>query len=277
MLIFARLLARARDRSGFTLIETLVAMVTGVIVTGALFAILEVSVRQSSRLSGVAQATQVSRTAMTHVVDELRSGCLSSGFTPVIGGAEVAKASTASRLVFVNGYDEKTSKVEEPPAELPAAGIHKDVIEYNEGTKQLIDKTYIATSNTPAETAEKYTFNANPSSTVKLADNVTPVEEEGKTKPIFEYLSYNTASSSGTNEAATTLNEKEPLTATPLTEANAKNAASVIVRFRTAPPTKEIRQNATPEKNTFADQTSQTIFAFSAPNSETTIVAGPCE
>ena len=152
MLIIARLLARVRDRSGFTLIETIVAMVTGVIVTGALFAILEVSVRQSSHLSGVAQATQVGRTAMTHIVDELRSACLSTGFSPVISTGAEATSSGEKKLVFVNGYDEKPSKGEEPPAELPASGIHKNVIEYNEAKQQLIDKTYIATSNVETET-----------------------------------------------------------------------------------------------------------------------------
>jgi type II secretory pathway pseudopilin PulG len=275
MLILAGIAARLRDRSGFTLVETLVAMVTGIIVTGALFMILEISVRQSSRLSNVAQATQVSRVAMTHVVDELRSACLSSGFSPVIGG-EAEKGSTANKLMFVNGYDEKLSKAEEPPAELPAAGIHKDVIEYNEKTEQLVDKTYVASTNTPVETAEKYTFAVTPSSTVTLATNVKRIEEGGETKPIFQYLAYNTASSSGTSSAASTINEKTPLTA-PLTEASAKQAASVVVRFRTAPYSKEVRLNATPEKGTFADQTSQTIFALSAPNSETTITAAPCE
>jgi type II secretory pathway pseudopilin PulG len=276
VLIAARLLARARDRSGFTLVEVIVAMVTGLIVTGALFAILEVSVRQSSRLSAVAQATQVSRTAMTRIVDQLRSACVSSGFTPVIGNGKEATSSTPSKLIFVNGYDEKTSKVEEPPAELPASGIHKDVIEYNEATKQLIDKTYIATSNIPTETFEKYTFAAAPSATVKLLENVSKVEE----KPVFEYYAYSTKSSTEIGKAASTLSEKESLTPekTPImTEPGAKLAASVLVRFRTAPYTKEIRQNAGPEKATFADQSSQTIFAFSAPNSETAITAAPCE
>jgi type II secretory pathway pseudopilin PulG len=274
MLILAGLLARVRDRSGFTLIETIVAMVTGIIVTGALFAILEISVRQSSRLSGVAQATQVSRTAMTHIVDELRSACLSTNFTPVISTGSEATSAGTRKLVFVNGYDEKTSKGEEPPAELPASGIHKDVIEYNEAKQQLIDKTYIATSNTPTETAEKYSFGGSPASTVILAEKVKPIEEKA---PVFEYYAYGTELHTGATEAASTL-ETKPLTASPfLPESEAPKAASVVVRFLTAPQTKETRLNATPEKNTFAEQTSQTIFTLGAPNSESTISAAPCE
>ena len=273
MLILARLLARVRDRTGFTLVETIVAMVTGIIVTGALFAILEVSVRQSSRLSGVAQATQVSRTAMTHIVDELRSACLSTNFTPVISTGTEATSSGEKKLVFVNGYDEKTSKTEEPPAELPASGIHKDVIEYNEAKQQLIDKTYIATSNTPTETSEKYSFAANPASTVILAEKVTPVTG----KAVFEYFAYGTTLHTGASEEASTL-ETKALSASPfLAETDAPKVASVVVRFLTAPQTKETRLNATPEKNTFAEQTSQTIFTLGAPNSESTITAAPCE
>ena len=276
MLILAGLLARIRDRSGFTLIETIVAMVTGIIVTGALFAILEISVRQSSRLSGVAQATQVSRTAMTHITDELRSACLSTSFSPVISTGTEATSASEKKLVFINGYDEKTEKGQEPPAELPASGIHKDVIEYNEAKQQLIDKTYIATSNVPTETAEKYSFSANPASTVILAEKVqAPIP----TKPMFEYFRYSKEPSIGTSEAGSstleekTLGEKKLL----LTEAEATEAASVLVRFTTAPQTKETRLNATPEKSTFAEQTSQTIFTLGSPNSESTIVAEPCE
>ena len=196
MLILAGAFARIRERSGFTLVETVVAMLTGIIVTGALFAILEISTRQSSRLSNVAQATQVSRNAMTKIVDQLRSACLSTNFTPVI------EKSSPNKLIFVNGYDEKLSKTEEPPAELPASGIHKDVIEYNEKTKVLEDKTYVATSNVENEEPEKFPFSATPSSSVKLAENVSRVPEGAGEKPIFEYFKYNTAPQTETGKAA---------------------------------------------------------------------------
>jgi Tfp pilus assembly protein PilW len=265
VLILAGALARLRERSGFTLVETVVAMLTGIIVTGALFAILEVSTRQSSRLSNVAQATQVSRNAMTKIVDELRSACLSTNFTPVI------EKSSPNRLIFVNGYDEKPNKSEEPPAELPASGIRKDEIEL-EGTK-LIDKTYVATSNVPTETAQKYTWGA-AKSTI-LAENVSKIEG----KDLFEYFKYNTTSQSETGKAASTLSEKSLVEGTKeLSESGAASVASVGVNFRTAPPNKkEYAQNANVEKRTFADQSSQTIFAFSAPNSEAEVVAKPCE
>src|SRR6185437_12524665 len=172
-------------------------------------------------------------------------------------------SSGEKKLVFVNGYDEKTSKTEEPPAELPASGIHKDVIEYNEAKQQLIDKTYIATSNVPTETAEKYTFGASPTSTVILAEKVKPVEG----KKMFEYFRYGKALHTGTGEEASTLEKMAP--GSFLTETEANEAASVVIRFLTAPQTKETRMNETPEKNTFAEQTSQTIFTLGAPNSET--------
>jgi Tfp pilus assembly protein PilW len=280
VLIRDRLRVIGRDQRGFTLVETLVAMVTGIVVTGALFTILDFSVKQSARLSGSAQATQVSRVAMTHVVEQLHSACLAAGFTPVI------KESSPTKLIFVNGYDEKEEpkNAVEPPAELPAGSIHKDVIEYSKATGRLTDTTYKATSNVPlAETAsnafEKYTFPAT-GSTVRLAEHVTQMEEGGKVIPVFQYYAYATTSSSASGVAASTLNEKASLTTTEtsqLTEAGAKTVASVVISFRTAPPKLEAHLSSNSEKGTLADLSTQTTFAFGAPNSETSIKASPCE
>ena len=65
---FARSLHVSDDR-GTTLIELMVAMMAGLIVIGALFAILEVSLRESTNLVDKVQADQTGRIAMTKVVD----------------------------------------------------------------------------------------------------------------------------------------------------------------------------------------------------------------
>ena len=61
----------------------LVAMISGVVVTGATFSILIVSLHQTSRITDSVQATQLGRTAMTHVIDELHSACIAREFAPV--------------------------------------------------------------------------------------------------------------------------------------------------------------------------------------------------
>src|ERR1700676_4150352 len=105
------------DEHGFSLMETLVAMLSAVVITGALFVVLEVALHQTSRISDVAQATQLGRSAMTHVVDELHSACLAPQFTPVQEG------SAENKLIFITAYGSQ--------AELPSA--HKEKIELSGG------------------------------------------------------------------------------------------------------------------------------------------------
>ena len=114
------------QQHGFTLIETLVAMISGVVVTGATFSVLIVSLHQTSRITDSVQATQLGRTAMTHVIDELHSVCLARKFSPV------QENSSDSKLIFVNAYSKESviSKTEAYEHEIEWSG---------EATQKLTD------------------------------------------------------------------------------------------------------------------------------------------
>ncbi len=245
----------ARDQRGFTLIETLVAILTGVVVTGALFAILEVSLHQTSRLTDYVQANQLGRTAMNKVVGELHSACLSPEFTPV------QEKSTESTLWFVNANSEK-SVIEKTEA-------HEHKLVWNESSKTLTDYTYLASSGE----WPKFTFSSSPTpaSGKLLAENIYQAEvEKGGKKvklPIFRYYKYAASSSSSSETGQSTLEEvKSPETAT-----EAKEISSVNVTFRAAAADNNIALGRPAELN------SQVTFAFTAPYAETPIVDAPCQ
>jgi hypothetical protein len=244
----------ARDTRGFTLMETLVAMITGVAVTGALFAILEVSMNQSTRLSDVAQATQQGRTAMTHIVDELHSTCLSSAFTPV------QEKSNATELIFTNAYSESSEITSE----------RQDKIVWSKATGTLTDNTYVSNGGS----WPTFTFPAEPTSSTRIGEHISEAEVESggkvETLPIFRYYAYSTKSSTTPTAPSTTLNESSPLTV-PLSKTEAPKAASVVVSFKAAP------NDAKATLGRGVNLTSQVTFAFSAPSSEAPIEAAPCE
>jgi prepilin-type N-terminal cleavage/methylation domain-containing protein len=254
----ARLRAIRRDERGFTLIEVLVAMVTGVVVTGALFAILDFSVKQTGRLSEVSQVAQTSGTAMTHIVDQLHSACLSPGYAPVKAG------STATKLIFVNAYFPEANE----KAEAEYKFVRKDELEYL-STGKLTD-----TLSRPTGEEKEGEFPWKSSGTTTFAEGISPFGAVS-TEPVFKYYEYSPTSSSGTSESgASTLKE---IAVTTLTSAQATKVASVTVSFRTSPSKKEAALSKSTEAGVPVDLRTQTTFAFSAPNSESTIAAGPCE
>jgi prepilin-type N-terminal cleavage/methylation domain-containing protein len=267
MLISATALGAARDQRGFTLIEVLIAMITGLIVTSALFSVLEFSIHQTTRLSDITQANQLGRTTMTHIVDELHSACISAGFAPI------QATSTESRLVFVSGY---SAEAEVPSVFGEKGGVRKDEIEFKEG--KMWDKSYPATGTT---SKGEYTWGAE--TKTLIGENISQsVEPSGKKEaiPIFKYFAYASKPSTGTAEAASTLEETKSLTKGGEEIKNeAATAASVLISFNTATSDKNVLLGGSAKVNSdrSADLSSQVTFAFSAPSSEATIKAGPCE
>ncbi len=234
---------------GFTLIETLVAILCGVIVTSALFSILEVSLRQTARLAGKVQNTQASRTTMTKIVDELRNACISKEFAPI------QAVTNENELRFRSGVGSE--------AVLSKAQEH--LIYYEK--EKLYDKTYASTGGT----WPNFKYSESPEKTVLLGENIIQTERSGKKVPIFQFYKYAaSATSSSSSEGVSTLNTTEPLKP-PLTATTAAETASVLITF-SVNPTEGKQYKLTP-----VELSNQVTLAFSAPNAETPVVAKPCE
>jgi Tfp pilus assembly protein PilV len=202
---------------GSTLIEVLVATITGTVLLLAMVAILAFSTRQETHLTDVAQATQLGRLAMTKIVDELHSACVAPSFTPI------QKESKSNELRFINAYSNE--------AVIAKTALNEHRIVWNEKAETLTDEIYPAVKE---ETWPDFEYSTTASKSVLLASHVSQIESGGSKVPIFQYYGYSTES----NESATTgLNM---LTTTPLTfgskgleATTAATAASVLISFTT--------------------------------------------
>ena len=98
---------------GTTLIELLVAMLTGTVVLFALLAILEFSTNQDARISDRVQANRIGRVAMAKVIDELHSACTGFGETAIQGPSETPASPLASTgatdLWFISDYSNENA------------------------------------------------------------------------------------------------------------------------------------------------------------------------
>lgn len=252
-------MSATRQQDGFTLVEVLVAMVAGLIVISALFAILEVSLRQTSHLTDRVQATQLGEAAMTRIVDALHSGCIAYEATPV------QESSGPTKLVFITGYSEKS---------IPTSSeVYKETVEWKSTGTSGEGKLWALTQKASAGTYPTFTSWEAGSSTL-LAENIYEHEvEEGGTKHryVFHYYKYNTTTSSSSSSGLSALTPLSPSETTGLTAAEAKTAAGVEVAFTAAPADNNLKLTRSTE---FANQVT---FAFAAPSSESTIKDAPCE
>jgi prepilin-type N-terminal cleavage/methylation domain-containing protein len=263
------------DEHGFTLIELLVSMLVAFVVTGALFAILQVSLHQTALITDKVQANQMGRTAMTRIIDELHSSCIAPGFTPIQEG------STESQLIFKNAYSSEAVilNAKESSAKTPGTGVFEHEIVWNSTAHTLTDFVYKSESG-EGETAKfpeldystttHEALHASPVTGIRLASNVTQSEEGGKTQPIFAYEKYS-LSTTGSSSSTASVSTLTPITSLPLSKGEAEEAASVVVRFREAP------FDGQTARDRAVDLSNQVTLAFSAPDAETPIHDQPCE
>jgi Tfp pilus assembly protein PilW len=255
---------KLRDEHGFTLIETLVALVSGMVVVGAAFAVLEISLHQSVRISDRVQADQIGRIAMTKMVDELQSACFARELSPI------QASSKPTEIYFRTAYSKESliGSGEATEHKLEWTGTPGPAPKAKAGN--LIDYTAKATGGS----WPSFTFEKLPAKGTLIAENIyeTETESGGKTvvQPIFQYYKYN-AKATSTNETplGTLIGLTPPETGFEATEAKA--VSSVLVNFTTAPTSKDTRVG---RPVAFSNQVT---FAFSTPASEATVVDTPCQ
>jgi Tfp pilus assembly protein PilW len=254
--------AALSDEGGYSLIELLVSIISGIAVCFALFSILNFSTDQTAHLTGYAQATQQGRIAMTKVVDELRSACLAPGFAPVQVG------SSGTELRFINAFSEE--------AVISKTQVNEQRIVWNEKAETLTDYTYPTTKEITWPTFE-YSSTASPVGGVRLASNVTETEAEGKKVPIFQYYSYKGESSESATIGLSTLNTKPIISgAETLTKETAPTAASVLISFNAGPSVGKTDIGALGKGINDGLQT-QVTLSFSVPISNDEVVDAPCK
>ncbi len=170
------------DERGTTLVELMVALMTGLVIISALTMVIITTMHGSARVTSRVEATQRARLALVRLMQELHSACV----TPEI--APVREGSTGTSLEFVH---QTGSEVQPAPT--------LSVINYSGGT--LTQSDYSVNGGT----APNWTFDEEtPASTRTLLTDVSPIPPSGS---IFSYYRYE----NGTVAAAP---QKTPLEAT---------------------------------------------------------------
>jgi type II secretory pathway pseudopilin PulG len=230
-----------RREDGFTLMEMLVAILCGIIITGALLGILEFSLRQDSRISDRVQTGRIGRTALNAITEELRSSCTGFGATAIQAPSTTPisplSSSNGSNLWFLSAYGNSTS------GSAVITGLAQHDINWTETSQNssgerlgtLTDYSFTGSGESP-----KWTFptlsTANASVKV-LAKNVIP--PEGTT--LFHYFKYDTTTTSATYGELIELKSSE----LPLTATSAKTIAKVSVSFAQGTETGDSRAGHT--------------------------------
>jgi hypothetical protein len=209
-------------------------MLSAIVVIGGLLAILEFSLRQETHLSDRAQANRIGRTAMTRIVDELRSSC--TGFhtsaiqAPPTTPTSPLSSSGPADLWFVTGYGNSTSGA----SSISNLKLH-DINWTSTGTSNsglslgtLRDYSFSG-SGTPPNWTFPTLSTSNATATV-LARNVVPPLVSG-VATVFKYSRFDNNSAHATDGELVQLLPAE----LPLTTATAEEIAKVNISFTQAP------------------------------------------
>jgi type II secretory pathway pseudopilin PulG len=185
-----------RDEHGFTLVELLVAMVAGVVVVGALVALLTISLHQETQITDRVQDDRAGRSAMNVILEELRSSCTGFGSVAIQAPSTTPVSPLAAtgplNLWFLSAYANSSSGEASVKAvvEHDIAWSSTKTSNTGESLGTLYDYSF-AGSGEPPNWLFGSLSTTNATKRVTLAKNVVP----GTASTIFHYWRYDTTSS----------------------------------------------------------------------------------
>ena len=249
---------RLRGERGFTLIEMLVALIAGTIVSGAMAAIVIVSVHFNSNLTDRVDANQQGRVAMEKIVQALNSACVASDVPPIYASGETTGTSTPSdgtHIFFVSSLTD-------------AALINPNLYEIALTGGSLVMYTFPwASGSAPSATnPTPWAFSSSPSPAggFTLLQHVAQTVSGGTTVPVFQYFGYPTGSTSGSG----TISVNENAGNGTLTSGAA--VSEVVISFSALPSD----NNTATGRAT--DLTNTVVLRLTPASSATTAANAPC-
>jgi prepilin-type N-terminal cleavage/methylation domain-containing protein len=211
---------RLTDHAGFTMVELMVAMATGLVIVFGAFSLIDLSTRTATQVRDRVDATTQARAAMETLVQELNSGCVTSDVSPVqprtAGGPSVTTNGT--NLVFVDGLGQ-SGTIDQSESVQPV----EHVVSLTNGTLTDSSYAYVSGNQPSLQNAPTWTFGSTPIATHVLLTNVTP--QAGSNGAIFQYYSYSNPS----NATAQSLVGAAPITNFPLDDTWPPTAANAAV------------------------------------------------
>jgi Tfp pilus assembly protein PilW len=210
------------DESGTTLVELMVALMTGLVIISALTMVILTTLHGTNRVSARVHATQRARLAVTQLMEELHSACVMPEIAPIKEGSE------GNKLRFVH---QTGSAVAPTP-------VLSEII-YSGGT--LTQSDFASTGGT----SPNWTFSKTASSTKTLLTDVSPTPPSSS---IFSYYAYSGGTISETPQetplsevgALLTVEVHAALTAepenTPVADAGAAASIQNSTTLRLTPP-----------------------------------------
>ena len=181
------MMSNLRNQEGMTLPEVLIAMVIGLIVSGATFTLVQTVMVRTGDIAARVDTTQRSRAAMDFITRQLRSQVCVQATTPLMADERLVFAATPTSITFFSDLGDESFRTGNTPGppELRSLSLLSG---------KLVENRYVGVQNLNTDANPTYNYSGYPNSPTQtrvLVDDVSTVETTSTGQPlIFRYFQF---------------------------------------------------------------------------------------